>query len=524
MSGKFIHLLTIFTVATIAITNIYAEDTAKTNGSEKTEKTGKSTENVCINEPKEEFSETQQEVIINGVPISYKAIAGNLLLRDEKEAPKASIFFVSYTKENVDDSKQRPITFCFNGGPGSSSVWLHVGVLGPRRVYLTEKGNAVPPFRLVDNEFSILDLTDLVFIDPVSTGYSRAIPVEDAKKFHGVEEDIKSVAEFIRLYVTRYNRWDSPKFLAGESYGTTRAAGLAGYLHDNYYMHLNGLILISSVLNFQSILFDAGNDLSYLMFLPTYTATAWYHNKLPLDLRQAGLTQAIEESKKFTTEQYSLALFKGDLLEPEEKSKIVDGLVRYTGLSPKYILDSNLRVDIMHFVKELLRDQNRTVGRFDSRFQGIDSNLVGEKFEYDPSAEALFGAFTATLNNYIHTSLKWKSEVDYKILTNIHAHWDYSVASNQYLNVVDTMRSIMVRNPYLRIFVANGYYDLATPFFATEYTFNHLSLEPEFSKHVSMKYYEAGHMMYTYYPALVKFKKDIAEYFSDTLQSQDRED
>ena len=505
----------ILIIALGLLTQISAEEPLKNE---------KNVEKICEKEPKEEFSETRHEVVVDGKLISYKAVAGNLLLRDEKDAPKASVFFVSYMKEDVKDAKQRPITFCFNGGPGSSSVWLHIGILGPQRVFLTEKGNMVPPYHLVDNEFSILDQTDLVFIDPISTGFSRAIPVDDAKKYHGVEEDIKSVAEFIRLYVTRYNRWDSPKFLAGESYGTTRAAGLAGYLHDHYYMHINGLILISSVLNFQSISFDAGNDLSYLMFLPTYTATAWYHNKLAPDLQKKSLKEVVEESKAFVTNDYLLALFKGDLLSSEEKNKIIDKLARYTGLSTQYIADSNLRIDDMHFVKQLLRSQNRTVGRFDSRFQGIDANLVEEKSEYDPSAEALFGAFTATLNNYIRTSLKWESYLDYKILTNINSHWDYSVASNQYLNVVDTMRSIIVRNPYLRIFVANGYYDMATPFFATEYTFNHLSLEPDFVKHVSMEYYEAGHMMYTNYPSLVKFKKDISKYFNETLRIQTKED
>lgn len=496
---------------------VFADDAAATNKLGKEQNVDKSSE------PREEFSETFHEVTIDGQPLRYKAIAGNLLLRDDKDKPKAGIFFISYTKEGVRDNKLRPITFCFNGGPGSSSVWLHVGVFGPRRVALTEKGDALPPFQLIDNEFSILDQTDLVFIDPISTGYSRAIPPEDAKNYHGVEEDIKSIAEFIRLYITRYGRWDSPKFLAGESYGTTRAAGLAGYLHNNMYMPVNGLILVSSVLNFQSVLFDAGNDLSYLMFLPSYTATAWYHKRLSPELLQIGLNEAVEQSRQFVTNEYSIALFKGDLLKPEERKKMADDLSRFTGLSSQYIENSNLRVEMMRFAKELLRDRRRTVGRFDSRFEGIDANVLSEQFEYDPSAEAIFGAFTATLNNYIRTSLKWESNLDYKILANINAHWDYSIATNQYLNVVDTLRSVMIRNPFLRIFVANGYYDLATPFFATEYTFNHLGLEPHFYDHVSMKYYEAGHMMYIHFPSLVKFKKDMKEYFTNTLQTQEAE-
>lgn len=518
MLNKFSYLLISFL---LPFSFLDAEEIdPKKNEKERKEQT---TDKLLNPDIKEEFSETLHEVVINGQRISYKAIAGHLILKDDKGSSKASVFFIAYTKQETKDYKQRPITFCFNGGPGSSSVWLHLGVFGPKRVYLSEKGDALPPYRLVDNEFSILDQTDLVFIDPISTGYSRAIPGEEAKKYHGVEEDIKSIAEFIRLYVTRYERWDSPKFLAGESYGTTRAAGLAGHLHDQYFMTVNGLILVSSVLNFQSILFDAGNDLSYLMFLPSYTATAWYHGRLPQDLQRAGLKEVVEESKDFVINEYSLALFKGNLLKPQEKDYIAGQLARYTGLSSKYIADSDLRVDMMHFAKELLRDQRRTVGRFDSRFQGIDASLIGEQLEYDPSVEALFGAFTANFNQYVRTDLKWETNLDYKILANISSQWDYGIAKNQYLNVTDTLRSVMTRNPYIRVFVANGYYDLATPLFGTEYTFNHLNLDPAFKDHVLMKYYEAGHMMYIHRPSLVKMKSDLTEYYIHTLEMQEEE-
>lgn len=471
---------------------------------------------VC--EAKEEFSETRHEIVINGKTVAYQAVAGTLILKDEKCQPKASMFYISYTKEGTDQMSERPVTFCFNGGPGSSSVWLHLGVLGPKRVYLNENGDALPPYHLVDNEFSLLDVTDLVFIDPVSTGFSRAIPPDSAKQFHGVEEDIKSVAEFIRLYLTRFNRWESPKFIAGESYGTTRAAGLAGYLHDNYYVYVNGIVLISSVLNFQSIDFNAGNDLSYLVFLPSYTATAWYHKKLNPDL-QANFLDTMAAARAFVINDYSLALFKGDLLTPEEKKRTVYQLARFTGLSPEYIERSNLRIDMMRFVKELLRDERRTVGRFDSRFKGIDADAVGEYFEYDPSADAIFGAFTSTFNHYVQTELKWTREGHYKILTNVQP-WDYGSAKNQYLNVADTLRSVMTKNSFLRVFVGNGYYDLATPFFATEYTFNHLGLDPTLMHHVTMKHYDAGHMMYIYRPALIKLKEDLANFYLKTLEDQ----
>jgi carboxypeptidase C (cathepsin A) len=471
---------------------------------------------------KEELSETRHEVVINGQVVAYKALAGNIILKDDKCEPKATIFYISYTKEGVDDLKQRPITFCFNGGPGSSSAWLHVGVFGPRRVSLTERGDALPPYCLIDNAYSILDVTDLVFIDPVSTGYSRAIPVEEAKHFHGVEEDIKSIAEFIRLYTTRFNRWESPKFLAGESYGTTRAAGLAGYLHDKYYMYMNGILLVSSVLNFQSIDFTDGNDLPYLLFLPSYTAAAWYHKRLEPEL-QNDLMRTLQEAENFVINEYSLALFKGNMLSVREKQNIIEKLARYTALSPEYIDRSNLRIDIMRFVKELLRNQKRTIGRFDSRFEGIDANAAGEYFDYDPSADAIFGAFTATLNYYLHSELKWKQDNHYKILTNVQP-WDYGIATNQYLNVAETLRGVMTKNPHMRVFVANGYYDLATPYFATEYTFSHLNLDPSLADHVSMSYYDAGHMMYIHRPSLIKLKQDLANFYRRTLDIQAQEE
>jgi carboxypeptidase C (cathepsin A) len=492
-----------------------AEDDSESQESKKKE------QEKLIQEAKEEFVETQHQIVINGQPLAYKATAGNLLLRDEKDnQPKASFFFISYTKQDVKNTQNRPITFCFNGGPGSSSVWLHLGTFGPRRVFLTDQGDAVPPYHLVDNEFSILDLTDLVFIDPISTGYSRAIPPSTAKNYHGVEEDIKSIAEFIRLYITRYNRWDSPKFIAGESYGTTRAVSLAGYMHDKQYLYVNGLILISSVLNFQSIQPHVGNDQPYLMFLPTYTATAWYHGKLSPDL-QSNFSRTMQASQEFINTEYATALFKGDLLSRNERESIISKLSRFTGLAPSYIDRSDLRIDSMQYAKELLRNQKRTVGRFDSRFTGIDSSTIGECAEEDPSVDAIFGAFTATFNTYIHNELQWKGDQDYKILANIAGKWDYSgVATNQYLNVADTLRNILTRNTHLRVFVANGYYDLATPFFGTEYTFNHLGLDPSLVGHISMEYYDAGHMMYIHRPSLIKLKSDLARYYTNTLQEK----
>ena len=300
---------------------------------------------------------------IGGQEIKYTATAGTILLKLEDGTPKASVFYVAYTKDDAGDLAKRPVTFTFNGGPGAASIWLHLGALGPRRVQMGDAGALTgPPYKLVDNEYSLLDVTDLVFIDPVSTGYSRAVPGEAPKQFHGIEEDIQSVGDFIRLYATRNKRWTSPKFLAGESYGITRAAGLSGYLQERYGMYLNGIVLISSILNFQTAEFDRGNDLPYILYLPTYTAIAWYHKKLSPDL-QGDLQKAIGESRTFAAGEYADALAAGDNLSPERRKDIAQKLARLTGLPAEYIEQADLRIEIMRFDKELLRSQRRTVGR-----------------------------------------------------------------------------------------------------------------------------------------------------------------
>ncbi len=466
--------------------------------------------------PKEEAVSTLHSVKINNTDISYKATVGMQLLNDDKSNPKASLFYIAYTKEGVTDLRARPITFCFNGGPGSSSVWLHLGVFGPRRIDIDSEGKqAVQPYHLLDNPYSLLDVTDLVFIDPVSTGYSRA--VDDAKPFHGVEGDIQSVADFIRLYVTRNLRWESPKFLAGESYGTTRAAGLAQELHDNQHLYIDGIILISSVLDFQTIKFSAGNDLPYVLFLPTYTATALYHNKLAPNLQQ-DKQKTLTEAEKFANNEYACALMQGDRLQGAERAGIIDKLAGFTGLSKEYIDRSNLRVHYARFAKELLQGERRTVGRFDSRIKGIESDWCNDTFDFDPSFESVIGVFAATLNNYVRAELNWKSDTEYKILSDV-SPWDYGkTSSNQYLNVGEKLMDAMTKNTKLQVFVGTGYYDLATPYFATEYTFSHLGLDPSLRKHVVLKNYEGGHMMYLYHPSLVELKSDLVQFFKQSLQ------
>ena len=462
--------------------------------------------------PKDNIVTTTHSIRVGNETINYTARAGTIILKDEDGDPRASFFTIAYTKDGADPAK-RPVTFTFNGGPGSSSVWLHMGAFGPRRVvYKDDAGHAAaPPYQLADNEGTILDVTDLVFIDPVTTGYSRAIPASDAKKFHGFEADVESVGELIRLWTSRNNRWASPKFLAGESYGTTRAAGLAGWLHDQGY-YLNGVMLISSILNFGTARFDSGNDLAYILFLPTYTATAWYHKRLPADLQQGTLENAVAESERFALGEYTAALMKGDHITDAERRAVAEKVARLTGLTPRYVEQTNLRVHISRFDKELLRDQRRTVGRLDSRFIGIDRDAAGEEPDFDPSYAAIYGEYTAVMNDYVRRALKFETDLPYEILTGKVRPWSYERYQNRYLDVGETLREAMSQNPHLRVLVANGYYDLATPFAATRYTFARMQIDPELRGNVTMTYYPAGHMMYIERAAHRKLREDVVRF------------
>src|ERR1700722_17355494 len=490
-----------------------AQKPAEKPAEKSAEKSGdKSNKTKDEKKPEEKVVQTKHSVRIGGQEIKYTATAGTILLKLEDGTPKASVFYVAYTKDDVNDASKRPVTFTFNGGPGSASIWLHLGAFGPRRVDMGEAGAVLPaPYKLVDNEYSLLDMTDLVFIDPVSTGYSRAVPGEAPRQFHGIEEDIQSVGDFIRLYATRNKRWTSPKFLAGESYGTTRAAGLSGYLQQRYGMYLNGIILVSTILNFETADFNSGNDLPYILYLPTYTAIAWYHKRLPADL-QGDLRKAVAESEDFAKGDYSTALMAGDALANAKHVEIVQKLARLTGLSADYIERTNMRVEIERFTKELLRSERRTVGRIDGRFTGIDKDAAGEAPEYDPSIAAIIGPYTATLNDYVRGDLKFDSDLPYEVLTGRVYPWSFKSYENRYVDVGETLRSAMTQNPFLHVFVAKGYYDLATPFFAADYTFDHLGLDPSLRNHLSGAYYESGHMVYAHMPSLAKLKQDSAQF------------
>lgn len=476
----------------------------------------------------DQLVETKHSIALNGQPLSYTVTTGTLVLKEEAEKegaaegekPRATVFFIAYTRDDVTELSARPITFSFNGGPGSSSVWLHLGALGPRRVVMTDLGDLPPPpYRLADNEYSLLDVTDLVFIDPVGTGYSRPVSGEKVKEFHGFKRDLESVGEFIRLYSTRYGRWLSPKFLIGESYGTTRAAGLAGYLQDRHGLYLNGIMLISSVLDFATLLFHVGNDLPYILFLPTYTATAWYHRRLEPEL-QEDLHRTLKAAQAFAVGEYAGALLKGDELAGNERTDIARQLARFTGLTVDYVERAHLRIRDDRFTKELLRGQGRTVGRLDSRFTGIDRDTVGEVSEYDPSLTNIVGPYTAAFNDYVRRDLEFSSDLPYETLSiKVGEAWNYAEHQNQYVNVAETLRKAMTINSHLKVFVANGYFDLATPYFATEYSFNHLALEAGLRQNLSAAYYPAGHMMYIHRPSLAQLKQDLANFVASAIAS-----
>ena len=457
------------------------------------------------------LSVTQHTFSLNGQPLSYTATAGMMPLKDADGKTTAEIFYIAYMKDGVNNLAQRPVTFSFNGGPGSASVWMHLGLLGPKRIKLQSDGSVLPPpYELVDNEYSLLDQTDLVFIDPVGTGYSRATKPEEASRFYGISEDVRSVGEFIRLYVTKNLRWVSPKFLIGESYGTTRAAALSGELANRQHMTLNGIMLLSTVLNFQTISGGENNDLPQTLYLPSFTATAWYHHKLPPDLQRLPLSQVLPQAEAFAAGDYSHALLLGDSLPPAQHAAVLRQMARFTGLSETYLDRADLRPTLSRFAVELLRDRNLEVGRYDSRSTGFVQDRLTETTESDPSFDGVAGVFAATFNNYVRADLKFSEDQPYEILASLRS-WNWGT-DNGFVNVADTLAQSMTNNPFLKVHVSCGYSDLATPYFATRYTFSHLRIAPELRKNLTIDYYEAGHMMYLNQPDLKKSKDDLARF------------
>ena len=457
---------------------------------------------------------THHSIQVNGKTLNYTATAAQMPLKDSAGETEAHIFYVAYTLDGVTDAGKRPLAFCFNGGPGSASVWVHMGAMGPRSPKLQPNGSMPPPpYQLRDNPNTWLDHADLVFIDPVGTGYSRAKTVEVARRMNGVQGDLQSVGEFIRMYVTRNNRTLSPLYVAGESYGTFRAAGLAGYLIDRG-IAFNGVVLISATLNLETI-WSRSDDLVYALELPTYAADAWYHKKVAADLQKKDLKPFLKEVEGFAMGEYSTALNKGDALPAAERKAVLDKLVRYVGLEGRYIDQSNLRFDVSHFTRELLRDKHQTIGRLDGRLTAPSSMNTGETSEFDPSNTLIAPPFTAAFTNYVRTELGYKTDLYYYVSGGIQP-WDYGV-QNGFGDTTPLLRTAFAKNPYMKVMVAASYFDLATPYFAIEHTFNHMGLNPDMHKNVIWNYYQAGHMLYIDNDSSAKLKHDIGEFIAGSL-------
>jgi len=470
-----------------------------------------------------EVSLTKHAVTIEGKLIHYTATAGTIVLKNEKDDSVALLGFTAYVKDGEADAGSRPITFAYNGGPGSSSMWLHMGALGPRVVVTNDAGLTPPaPYKTIDNTNSILDICDLVMIDPVGTGLSHPIGKATVKDFWGIDQDIKSVSQFIKQYITANDRWNSPKYLLGESYGTMRSAGVSDYLFENMGIQVSGVILVSSVLDFHTLTFK--DDLTYELYLPTYAAVAWYHKKVPTTAN--GLESFLKEVRAFASGEYAAALSKGDLLSEGEKDQVLTKLATYTGVSKDYWNKGNLRLKQEVFTDELLRNEHLTVGRLDGRYKGINQDLLSENSQDDPQSTQISPAYIAAFMNYFYTELKVNRNLNYKInaYTTEGFKWDFGrkkYADNAGLFIPNTgedLASLMSKNPDVKILVLNGYYDLATPFYATEYTFNHMGLEKKIKNNISMKYFEAGHMMYVNPASLILFRKSVADFIMGTVR------
>ncbi len=459
----------------------------------------------------------KRSIRVGSRQLNYTVTTGFMPIRNAANGEtEARIFFMAYTLD--DAPKSRPLMFSFNGGPGSASVWLHLGALGPRRVKMLDDGMLPPPpYEMEDNQSTWLTETDLVFIDPVGTGYSRAAKPELASKFFGVNGDIESVGEFIRMYLGRSERWSSPLFLVGESYGTTRASGLSNWLFE-HGIALNGVALVSAVLNFQTIRFADNNDMPLVFILPSYTATAWYHKRLSPDLQRRPLEQVVDESRKFAASEYLPAMLRIDTLDQKERAALAERFSRFTGLSREFVERQNFRVELGEFNKEILRSERRTTGRLDSRFKGIDRDAGGSGPDSDPSMNAIRPPYTSAFNDYVRRELGFRSDVEYYILGGgITTPWNWNV-SNGYADTSIPMKDAMAKNPYMKIWFAQGYYDMATPFFAAEYTVSAMNLDPTLRRNISFDYYEAGHMMYIDVTSLKKLKTDAAVFIANALK------
>jgi carboxypeptidase C (cathepsin A) len=458
---------------------------------------------------------THHKITLAGKALAYTATTGFLPIKDDQGHVEAHMFYVAYTVDN--SGPKRPLTFAFNGGPGSATIWLHMGCFGPKRVKMRPNGfMPPPPFEWEENQNTILDRTDIVFVDAIGTGYSRAVTPELGRKFWSVSGDIAAFGEFVRLYLQKNSRWTSPVYLAGESYGTTRAAGLSGYLVD-HGIALNGIVLISTILNFETVSFGIGNDLPYILYLPTYAETAAFHHKLAPELEKdpEALRQEVE---KFAAGEYAMALQQGDSIDPTLRQSVIDRLARYTGLSKQYIARCDLRIDLSHFDTELLRDETKIVGRLDGRFTAFNETATQQTPEFDPSEAAIRPPYTSVFGDYVKTELGFQSDLVYYVLGGGIGRWDFDTAGGRagFADTSQALRRAFAKNPYLQVYIAEGFYDAATPYFAVEYTFNHMGLTPDAHKNIARGHFNAGHMVYIDNESMNKLKQDVDGLFDRT--------
>ncbi len=474
--------------------------------------------------PQEVHVVTQHSTTIDGQHIDYDATVGSIIVRNNQDQPTGEIYYIAYTKRGVTDESHRPLMFAYNGGPGSSSVWVHMGLLGPMRVDIPDTTHAPPPpYKLVENQYSMLDKADLVFIDPVGTGYSKPIGVGKGSDFWGVDQDAASLAQFVSRYLSETNRWNSPRYLMGESYGTTRSAALAAVLQNRYDIDLNGVVLLSAVLDFQTITFDPGNDEPFIMYLPSYAAVAWYHHALPN--RPAQLRPFLTKVQHFATHAYATALLEADKLSPADRSEILDTLHEYTGLSRDYIDKADLRVTASEFEKELLREHGLVLGRLDARFTGETGDLLAQNAGYDPQSADISGAFTSLFNQYMHDDLDYGKNKVYAISGNVNP-WDWTHRVGRggrggggwpgHTNVATDLAQALTQNPKLHVLLNAGLFDLATPYYAAEWTMEHLGVPKQVRDQISIDEYESGHMVYVHVPSLARFKKNVAAFIDRT--------
>jgi len=469
-----------------------------------------------LNQPDAEVATSRQQVEIDGKTIQLIAISGTYKLRDEANNPLALFGYTSYMKEGA--KKTRPIVFAFNGGPGSSSFWLHMGVLGPKRITVNDPDyTSAAPYQIVNNNYSILDIADLVMIDPVGTGLSVPLGAHTFDEFWGVDQDIRSISLFITQYLIEQGRMNSPKFLLGESYGTFRNAGIMDHML-NQGIAMNGVIMVSAVFDLRTLIFPPDDDIPYLMHFPTYAASAWYHNQIPD--KEPNLEKFIDEIRSFTENSYAPALFKGDRISSEQKNTIAGQLAKYTGLSKDYWLKSNLKVAGSEYFAEALRSKGLVIGRLDSRYTGINQDLISQFGSHDPQSAAISPAYITGFLDYFHNTLGVRKDLQYTITAGRREgfEWDWYHKGNERwntqaaINTAPDMARALSRDPNMKVLILNGYYDIATVFYGVEYTIDHLGLTPEIRDNIIMKYYEAGHMMYTHHPSLIKFKEDVGSF------------